>query len=751
MQLGFDELPLHGVEFHFIQSHSRASEFVAAFKSDQFNLNGDTDSERIDGIRASADFFKVLGIQPQWGRPFVADEDQAGREHEVVISQSLWRRRFASDPSLIGEIIRLNSEPYSVIGIMPDGFAFPRGAEMPKSMSFPKLPELWVPLALPAEPHGPSDLAIIARLRAGISQEQVKADLARVSRELIEQDARWKNWANYKVIPLRTQIEGEAQQRLLLLAAAVLLVLLITCANVSNLLLARSLGRAKDFAVRAALGAKRHDLIRIVLTESVLLAFLGTGLGLLISWVILQVVKSSFSQYIPRLQDAHLDATVTAFATIAAFVVGAFFGIFPGVYMSGSPLIDHLRSREGKISGTRVSRIRGTLVAGQIGLSLMLVIGAGLLLRSFVNMLKTDPGFQASHLASMEVTLPVARYANAEAAAALHRRIIDCLLSVPGVQSTALVKPMPMGGTQEETVFTIPGRIELDTNKPNELPIASYTIVSPDYFKTTSVPLIRGRAFNEADDAKSPWVVIISEAMARQFWPGEDPLGRVVKLPASWYPAMTIVGVAGDVKKFSLADSPGPEMYVPYKQKPYPSMLSMSFVLRTNRNVMSLTNELQKAVMSVDAELPVANVESMAELVSRSMSPQKLSASILGAFSVAALALAVIGIYGVVAFIVNERTHEIGIRIALGAQRTDVFRLVFGQGVPLLLGGLVAGFAASLGLSRLLTSFIFGIKAWDPITFVVSSLALAAAASAAIYIPARQATRVDPMDTLRAE
>jgi len=328
-----------------------------------------------------------------------------------------------------------------------------------------------------------------------------------------------------------------------------------------------------------------------------------------------------------------------------------------------------------------------------------------------------------------------------------YQRILEKMSSVPGVQSAGAVKPLPMGGTQEETAFKINGRPPV---RNEQWPVASYTIVSPDYFKAANVQL-RGRAFTDADDAAAPLVVIISEALARQFWPGEDPLGHLMSLPDPRWQNMTIVGVAGDVKKFALSDFPGPEMYVPYKQKPYPSMLTMSFVLRTSRDSLDLSNQLQQAVKSVDPELPVANVQPMAELVSRSISAQKLSASVLGAFSVVALILAVVGIYGIISYMVNERNHEIGVRIALGAQRMDVLGLVFSQAARIVAAGLGLGFVVAFSLTRVLKSFVFGIKATDPLTFAVASTALLMAASLAIYFPARRASGIDPMDTLRNE
>jgi putative ABC transport system permease protein len=748
MHLGFGELPLHNKEFLFIGSHSRSLEGAAAFKSDEFNLNGESNSERIDGIRASGDFFRVIGVPPQIGRAFLAEEDQPGREHVVVIGHSLWRRRFAADPGLVGKTIRLNSETYTVIGVMPEGFTFPRGAEMPKSMQFPKQADLWVPLALPADYRGPSDLALLARSRANISVEQAESDLGEVNRELVESDPRFKGWSNFKLVPLRAQVEGDSRSRLLMLAGAVVLVLFISCANVSNLFLARSLGRFKDFAVRAALGARRVDLVRQLLTESLLLAFGGTVLGTLLSIVIVQAVRKSFLLYVPRLEQAHLNLPVLAFAGGLTICVGILFGVFPALHMSGLPLADYLKSREQKHSSRGVNSFRRAMVVGQVGVSLVLVFGTGIFARSFINLLKTDPGFQAGHLITMEVTLPALKYSSPEAVTSVYQRILDGLPTVPGIQSAGMVKPLPMSGSQEETVFTIENRPPV---KQENLPIASYTIVSPDYFRAAAVPILSGRAFTEADNAQAPWVAIVSESFARQFWPGQDPLGQRIKLPASWYPGMTIVGVVADVKKFSLSDSPGPEMYVPYQQKPYPSLLTMSIVLRTTLPASSLANALREGVRSVDPELAIANVQPMEELVSLSMSAQRLSASVLGAFSAAALILTVIGIYAVVAFMVNERTSEIGIRLALGAQRADILRLIFGQGAPLVGWGLTIGLMLALGLTRLLSSFVFGITATDPTTFVLAPALLVMAASLAIYIPASRASRVDPMNSLRSE
>ncbi len=690
---------------------------------------------------------KCWGYNRLSGRTFLPEEDHPGSEHEVVVGYGLWRRRFASDPALVGKTVRLNSETYTVIGVMPEGFTFPRGAEMPKSFQFPKQAELWVPLALASAPRGPSDLALIARSRSDISRAQSLADLARVNAAFLEQNPRYKGWSTFKPVPLRTQVEGDAKPRLLMVAGAVLLVLLITCGNVSNLLLTRSLGRIKDFAVRTALGARRADLVRQLLMESLLLALLGSLAGLLLSVLIVDVVQKLFSPYIPRLLDAHLDFSVTAFAVGLAFCAGIAFGVFPALQLSGSNLIEYLKSREQKYSGQTVKNFRSVLVAGQIALSLVLVIGAGLLVRSFIDLMKADPGFQSSRLLTMEVTVPSSKYSDADAIAKVYQRILERLPEVPGIQSAAAIKPLPLGGTQEETVFKIDGR----PSPPGEsLPVASYTIASPDYFKTANIPL-RGRAFSDADRADAQPVVIISQEMARQFWPGEDALGHVMSLPDPRWQHMMIVGVAGDVKKFALSDSPGPEMYVPYSQRPYPSMLTMSFVLRTDRDPQTLANELQQAVKSVDGDLPLANVQPMAELVSRSVSAQKLSASVLGTFSVVALILAVVGIYGVISIMVNERNHEIGVRIALGAQKVDVLRLVFFQASRLLAAGVVFGLVAALSLSRLLTSFVYGINATDPLTFAVAPVALLMAASLAIYIPARRASGIDPMDTLRNE
>jgi len=747
MNLGFGEFPLGGREFQFISANNGAFDAVAAFKADQFNLSQEADLQRVDGIRASAAFFKALGIPPQIGRTFLASEDQPGSAHVVVISHSLWQRRFAGDPYLPGKIIRLNSEPYTVIGVMPAGFEFPRGAEMPKSMQFPKRADLWVPLALPAAPRGPSELALIARTKAEVSPEQARADLLGLSRSLVEQDPRFKGWATFELIPLKSQVAGDAKPRLLMVAGAVLFVLLITCANVSNLLLNRSLGRVKDLSLRAALGARRRDLIRQLLTESVLLAVLGSGAGLAISVATVYTVRNLFSPYIPRLNDAHLDFSVAAFALGLAIFVGVLFGVFPALHISGADLIGYLRSREQKYSSPGMKRFRAALVAAQIAMSLVLTIGAGLLVRSFVDLLKADPGFQSSHLVTMEVTLPASRYSDTSAIASVYHRILDRLSDVPGVKSAAVVQPLPMSGSQEETVFQIDGRPPIARDA---LPLASYTVVSPDYFSTANIAL-RGRSFTDADDDKSPLVVIISQAMARQFWPGEDPIGHLMSLPDPRWQHMTIVGVVADVKKFALSDTPGPEMYVPYKQRPYPSMLTMPFVLRTPRPASGLRTELQAAVESADSELPVANVQPMSELVANSASPQKLSAVVLGTFSAMALILAVVGLYGVLSYMVGERNHEIGVRMALGARKSDVLRLVFGQGARLVGIGLAIGFCVALGLSRVLAGFVFGIKATDPLTFVVTPLALLIAASFAIYIPARRAGQLDPVRTLRNE
>jgi len=748
LKLGYNELPIHGIQFEFLNAHKEVFQFIAAFKPDQFNVTFGAASERVDGIRASADFFRVMGISPTLGRMFSADDDQPGKEHEVVLSDALWRQNFNANTAIVGTDIELNSEKYIVIGVMPPKFAFPRGGEMPKSFEMPSEPRLWVPLAIPAQPRGPSELVIAARTRPGVSRLRALAELSRDTLGIETQDPRWKHWSNFQLTPLSTQLLGDLRPRILLLFASVIAVLLITCANVANLFLAKSLGRVKEIGVRVALGAQRRDVVRQFLSESALLGIAGSFLGLAFAVMIVKTLQTMSFARVPRLQEVSLDGRAIAFSVLVALGTSFLFGIFPTLEISGGDSLQALRTKDAKYSGSKARIFRSGLLIGEVALTVTLVIAASLLVRSFINLLNVNPGFSTSRLLTMELTLPPSKYRTEGNITQMYTRLLQRLSGVPGVEVASLGKALPMSGDQEATVYYV-NDVPMDSKN---YPFTQYAIASPDFFRAMGIPLLAGRSFTAADDAKSGNVTVISRAMALLYW--HDPqaaLGHKISLPPKQWHDMTIVGVAGDIKNLSVDEAAGPEMYVPFTQHPYPSMLNMQFALRTTAGAAQITKAIQAAVKEEDPELPIANVRPMSEIVGNSMANVKFSAMLLASFAGVAWVLALLGVYGIVSYLVAERMRDMAIRIALGAQNADLLWLVCSIGFRLVGIGLASGLLAALSLSHLLAHFVYQIQAVDPLTYVTISALIFAAATAAILIPARRAMRADPMAVLRAE
>lgn len=748
LKVGYNEIPVHGQQFNFLNSHKRDIQFFSAFKPGQFNLSAGNSSERLDGIRASADFFRAMGVQPIMGRMFSEEDDQPGKEHEVVLSYSTWKQRFDSDPGIIGRNISLNSEKYTVIGVMPPTFAFPRGGEMPKSFEMPSVPRLWVPLALPAQYRGVSDLVVVARSRSGVSRLQARAELSQDTRMIEEQDPRWKRWSDFELVPISQQLSGDLRPKILLLFASVLAVLLITCANVANLFLAKSMGRVKEVGVRVALGARRSDIVRQFLTESALLGIIGSVLGMGCAVTIVRILQSMNFARVPRLQEATVDAKVVLFAVVLAMATSVLFGLFPALEISGVDSLEALRTKDQKHSGSKAQVFRDGLLIGEVALTVTLVIAASLLVRSFMNLLNTSPGFSTNHLLTMELTLPPSKYRTPADITQMYTRVLQRLSAVPGVEAASLGKALPMSGDQEATVY-YPNNQGLD---PKNYPFTQYTIAGPDFFRAMGIPLLAGREFTAADDLTAGNKVIISKAMAQLYWNTlQEALGHQISLPPKQWHDMTIVGVAADIKNLSMDETPSPQMYVPFTQNPYPSMLSMQFALRTSIDAAQLSHAIQAAVKQEDPELPIANLHPISELVESSMASIRFSAMLLGTFAGIAWLLAVLGVYAIISYLVNERVRELAIRVALGAQRRDVLALVFASGARLVAVGLVAGVLLALSLSRLLAHFVYQIRAVDPLTYIVMSALVFAAGSVAILIPAQRAMRADPMTVLRAE
>jgi predicted permease len=750
VNLGSEYIPWGQLQFRILTRDAHPFQTVSAFQNDSFNLTGAGEPTFLDGFRASQEFFPSLGVSPALGRTFTTEEDRPGHEYEVIISDWLWRERFAADRDILARTIELNGYAYTVVGVMPAGFAFPRAEEMPSSFNFPREPQLWVPLALPAEPKpGPSELAVIGRLKPGVTVPQAQAAMDLITKHVEEQDHRWKGWFTTRMVPLQRQVVGDTRLPLQLMLGAVCIVLLIACSNVANLLLTRSLARRREFTLRAALGAGRARLIRQLLTESLLIAIAAGAVGILIANAGIYFVKTLGPSNIPRLREVALDMPVLAFALGISLATGILFGLAPAISAARENLVDSLKEGGQRSGGSRMSpRLRNALLVSQVALALVLVVAAGLLTRTFFQLLGADGGFNAERVLTFQLPLPALKYADQNQIVALFQNMLERLRAVPGVQSAGIGETVPMSGEGESTTIRIPDHPAASLK---EMPFANFAVVSPGFFAAVGTPLLRGRDFQETDTTDSMPVAIVNKAMERKYWPSEGALGKQLGPGSTRYPLSTIVGVVSDVKHTSLREETAPEMYVLYNQKPWPSMLNMRVAVRTKAEPAAMTENVRDAVHAIDPDLPLAKVATLATLVDDSMAQPRFSVFLLGAFGVLALLLASIGMYGVISYSVLQRTQEIGIRMALGAQRRKVFGMVLGQGARLAGLGIAIGFVAALGVTRLMASFLYGVRPTDPLTFAGVSLLLLGIALLACYLPARRAMRVDPMVALKYE
>lgn len=722
-----------------------------------FNLAGQGKPERVPGLQVSADFFRVLGIAPQWGRDFSSSEDQAGSQHVAILSSSLWHRRYDSDPNLIGNSITIDGHAYMVIGILPDSFKFL--ATMPTSGAI----EIWTPLELPAASRDPSGiLECIGRLKDGVTGEQAAAQLTMLGRQAgLEATPVFPADGQVTLLPLQQRITGDTRPILLLLFGAVGFVLLIACANSANLLLARMGNRAREMAVRSALGASRRRIARQVLTESLLLALLGGTLGLVIAWVSNRVLIAIAPATIARSGDMHMDWHVLLFALSVSIITGIVFGLLPALRMRGVGATEALRasSSRGSTSGTSHRRVLSTLVIAEMALSLMLMIAAGLLIESFLKLQSVNPGFDYEHTATFETTLPLTRYGSPAQLDRFLRDVSQRILVLPGVDSVAGASSLPTGPT-----IDFPFNIEGDSTAQPGQPTGNsdYLVSSPAYFRAMRIPILKGRALAESDTAHSAGVVVINQAMARKYFPNQNPIGmRIViakNLGPDWVEApREIVGISGDVKNDSLEEIAQPTMYTPFAQaSPYfltilLGTVPMHWIVRSSSDPAALTAQMQAAVMSVDPEEPIAEVRTLHDLISLSLARWRFNMLLVGTFAGIALLLAAVGIYGVISYAVTQRTQEIGIRIALGARRASVLWMVLRQ-VGLLLGcGAVTGLIGVSVLGRILKGFIYGVNLGNVGVLIAVTGLLCAVGLIAAWKPAWRASSIDPMSALRGE
>jgi putative ABC transport system permease protein len=730
----------------YYRDHAQSFSDVAAVTGWSANLTGTGEPERLQGMQVTPNLFSMLGAQAARGRVFSAEEGQPGRNRVVVLSEALWQRRFGGDPGVVNQTINLNGEAYTVVGIMPQGFQY--GRELGQMVDLYS-PLAFTPEQLSAAGAGMEYLTALARLKPNVSIQQAQAEMDTIADQVRQQyDMGDPGIWGLFLTSYNEMVVGELRPALLILLGAVGFVLLIACANVANLLLARAAARQKEIAIRAALGASRVRVIRQLLTESLLLALAGGSLGLLLAvWGVDLLMKINGNK-LPRAHEIGLDFNVFLFTLGVSLLTGMIFGLAPAFQTSKTDL--HETLKEGGRSGTGHTHrgLRNLLVVSEMALTVVLLVGAGLLVRSFLRLEQVSPGFQPQNILAMQLSLPANKYKEAKQRDIFYQQMLAEVQSLPGVRTAGGVAVLPMSQGGNSRTFTIEGR---EAPQGQQSPHGDSWAATSDYFKTMTIPLVKGRYFTENDAATAPSVVIIDEELARKFFPGEEAVGRRITFddvsPGNprW---REIVGVVGHVKNRGLDGETRPQFYFPYHQAPTSYMY---VVVQTNGDPAAMSGAVRGAIQKVDRDLPVFKVTTMERMVAESLTQRRFSMLLLGIFASVALVLAVVGLYGVMSYTVTQRTREIGIRMALGARQSDVLRMVVGQGMLLAVIGVGLGLGAAFLLTRAMKSLLFNVSATDPLTFMLIAGLLVTVAFLASYLPARRAMRVDPMTALRYE
>ena len=734
---GITESNMSIPDFADWQNQNQVFEQIAGFIAGGVLLNNGDETERVHGTAVTADFFTLFKTGSFRGRTLQPDDAQAGRDPVAVLSYGLWQRRFGANESVVGSKVTISGKATTIVGVMPQGFDYPAQSEV------------WVPFPLdPAkEARDNRFISVIGRLKPGVSVSQAQAQLDTINQRLAQSyDETNRGWS-VKVTSLQDRLVSGVRLSLLVLLCAVAFVLLIACANIANLLLARATARQKEMAVRTALGASRLRIIRQLLTESLLLSFFGGGFGLLLSFWLTRLLIALSPANTPRFDEIRPDTRVFIFTIALTLLTGLIFGLAPALQAARSDQSEGLKEgARGNAGGARTNRVRGLLMVAEIAMSFMLLVGAGLLIKSFMHLREVTPGFNADNVLTMRISVPPGKFPAGEPRLQFFQQAIERVHSLPGVQSAGMVLSLPLGG---DTFNVWRGYIrEGRPATPEENGDAAFLVATPDYFQTLQIPLIAGRNFTDRDTQNSTKVVIVNDTMARKLWPGQSPIGKHITIWRDEKFPREIIGVVGETKA-SLDNEPGEQMYVPYAQDA--SWGSMSFVIRTSGDPANAATAVRNEIRSLDKGAPVFNVRPMNEVLATSVAPRRTPMLLLSAFAGAALLLAMIGIYGVTAYYVTQRTQEIGIRMALGAQMSDVLKLVLKGGMALALFGIVAGLAGAFALTRWMTTLLFGVKPTDALTFIAVSICLLVTALLACYIPARRATKVDPLVALRYE
>ncbi len=721
------------------------------------NLTGVQSPEHLLGLRITQNMLPLLGVRPALGRPFVQGEDTAGNDHEVILSYGLWQRRFSGNATALGKSILLDGIPYTIVGVMPPDFHF--------APFWATHSELWAPLSLEAraQSRDGNSLRLFARLKPGVTVNQARAEMGTITARL-EQMYPGTN-TDIVVTPLKEKVVGNIETPLLVLIGAVGFVLLIACANVAHMLLARAAARQKELAVRTALGARRSRIIRQVLTENLLLASMAGSVGLLLAYAGTRALVALSPADIPRVETVSIDSGAVIFLLFITILTSVAFGLVPALQASRVSLTDTLKENSrGSSEGIHGNRLRNILVVSEFALALTLLIGAGLMIRSFIALESVDPGFNPHGVLSMIVPVAGSREADPGRRAIFYRQMIDRVRAVPGVESAAGINHLPIAGDLWDRTFFIEGR---PTPAPTDLPDAVYRVATPGYFHTMGIRFLQGRDISDADTASAPPVVVINQTMARAFWPSRNPLGQHIAFTGdknpTWFgpnnnPAwMTVIGVVRDPMLHDWTGRPYPEMYLSaFQDRNFLGIAGshadyITLVVRTAGDPAALTSSVKSAVWSLDGDLPISSVLTMDNVVAEANAQPRFEMLLLAVFAAVALALAAVGIYGVISYSVSRRTHEIGIRISLGASRNDVLLLIIRQGLTLALLGSAVGLVSAFTLARLMTKLLYGVAPTDPATFVGVAALLIAVALLACYIPARRATRIDPVSAMRCE
>src|SRR5262245_50659585 len=729
------------------RDNAKSFESVVAMTGGGFNLTGGGDPEQVNGSRITYNFFSALGAEARLGRVFLPEEDQPGRNKVVVLSHGFWQRRFGGDPGIVNKTIMLNDESYTVVGIMPPRFQF--GRELGQVV------DLWTPIAFTPQQLTYNNLTneflfVFARLKPGVTIGQAQTELDTIADNLRRQYLPWagsrSGWG-LTTGYLSELVIGNIRQALWILMGIVGLVLLIACANVANLLLARAADRQKEMAIRTALGAGRWRVIRQLLTESALLALMGGAIGLLLAWLGINALAKVNQVQIPRASEIGLDWRALAFTLGVSLLTGIVFGLVPAIQISKADL--HETLKEGGRTGSSGARawVRNTLVVLEMGLALVVLVSAGLLIRSFWRVQQVNPGFAPRGVLAMSLSLPTTKYKVPAQRANFYHELLQRIRALPGVQSAGATSILPLSGNNSSGSFRIEGRV---VPPGQSSPHGDRWAATTDYFSTMKIPIIRGRFFDDRDTMESQPVAIIDETMRRKYWPDEDPSGKRITLQSrDGYPIWReIVGIVGHVKHSGLEGESRVQYYIPHSQV---QNSFMGLVVRTNVDPASLTGAVRGAISGLDKDLPVFRVKTMDQFVIDSTAQRRFAMTLVGIFATVAMALAAVGLYGVLSYSIMQRSHEIGIRMALGAQVRDVLRMVVGQGMLLALAGVVLGSVAAFLLTRLMANLLFNVTPTDPLTFTTISLLLSLVALLACFVPARRATKVDPIEALRYE